>query len=133
MLMKTCIGTNVVNALLLKLLPDPYQSRYNSWFYQCHTWARSHRLQYQHGHKLANYQCQTNGHNLIGFNVNRDTSTPNYQCQPNGHNHIDFNVNRDTSPANYQCPTMGTISEASMSTGIQAPRTISANPMGTIS
>ena len=35
-------------------------------------WSPSHRLQCQQGHKHINYQCQTNGHDLIGFNVNRD-------------------------------------------------------------
>ena len=35
--------------------------------------------------QLANYQCQTNGHDLIGFNVN-PTNAHNCKCQINRHN-----------------------------------------------
>ena len=58
-------------------------------------WARSHRLQCQQGHKIKLSMPQTNGHNLTGFNVSRDTRS-NYQCQTNGHNLIGFNVNKVT-------------------------------------
>ena len=43
----------VVNALIHKLLSDPYQSRYNSQTINTKTQAGSHRLQCQHGHKLS--------------------------------------------------------------------------------
>ena len=36
-------------------------------------WAKSQQLQCKQGHKHINYQRQTNGHDLISFNVNRGT------------------------------------------------------------
>ena len=44
---------SVVNALLHKLLLDPYQSRYNSQTINTKTQAGSHRVQCQHGRKLS--------------------------------------------------------------------------------
>ena len=79
-----------------------------------------------------NYQCQTNGHDLIGFNVSRVYKIKLSMPQTNGHDLIGFNVSRDTR-SNYQChKPMGTISQASMSAGTQ-DQTINAKPMGTIS
>ena len=65
------------------------QASMSTWTQACkpsmpNQWARSHRLQCQHGHKHANYQYQTNGHDLIGFNVNMDTSTQTINTKPMG-------------------------------------------------
>ena len=84
-------------------------------------------LECQQGHKHLNYKCQTNGHDLTGFNVNRGTqacklSMPNQwaqsqrlQCQQghkhvncqrqtNGHDLIGFNVNRGTQAHELSMP-----------------------------
>ena len=55
---------------------DLRQASMSTWTQACklsmpNQWARSHRLQCQHGQKHANYQYQTNGHDIIGFNVNQ--------------------------------------------------------------
>ena len=47
----------VENVLLLKLLADPYKSRYNSIDAKHGHYLVSYQC--QHGHKLENYQCHT--------------------------------------------------------------------------
>ena len=82
-------------------------------------WARSQRLQCQRGHKHVNYQCQTNRHDLIGFNVNRDTSTQTINAKPMGMI-SEASMSTGTQARKLSLPNMGKISQASMSTGTQS-------------
>ena len=41
--------------------------------------------QCQHGHKLSNYQCQTNGHDLVSYRCQQGHKLLIDQCQTNGH------------------------------------------------
>ena len=83
-----CATRNVVNALLHNGLLNPYLSRYNSisLCYQCQT-----------GHSLVNYQCQTNGHDLISYQCQHRHKLVIYQSQTNGHNLVSYQCRTDTS------------------------------------
>ena len=48
------------------------------------TQEKSQRFHCHHGHNLVNFQCQTNGHNIKGFNVNTDTSSYTINAIPMG-------------------------------------------------
>ena len=59
-------------------------------------WARSHRLRCQHGHKLQTINAKPMG-SLSWASMSTRTQAPNYQCKTNGHDLIGFDVNTDTS------------------------------------
>ena len=40
------------------------------------------------GHDLLNYECQTNGHDLVSYQSQHGHDLVNYQCRTNGHDLI---------------------------------------------
>ena len=93
-------------------------------------WAQSHRLQCQHGHKLQTINSKPMGTISSASNSTR-TQAPNYKCQTNVYNLIGFNVNIDTS-SKLSMPNQCARSHRLQCQHGHKLQTLNVKPMGTI-
>ena len=140
----------VVNAVLLKLRPELYQSRHSLSSYV----STRTSYQFQYGHKLLLHLCQTNGHNLdlfvsvrTSYQFNTDTSSYLINANPMDtistymfQRGLAINFNTDTSSYLINAKPMGTILTHMFQRGLAinvnmdlSSYVINAKPMGTIS
>ena len=76
--------------------------------HQCQTnWHNLVGFQCQHEHKIENYQCQTNEHDLVSYQCQQEHKLVKYQCKTNGHDHVSNQCQHEHKLVNYQCQTNG--------------------------